>query len=897
MLNKIEYENNLDRLIQSIIIKVEEAAYQVQYFIHEQYGVNKPDIYLDDKKTWKYYLNLSGQYHYVDTPMYVYNRYTNSEMLLTVDTINSYPLVKAELLEFGLAYEIVAARYPMQENIIKSILLPVDIDVAIAADTGTILSYNKNMVDRKEYSLMLKVQDFVYGFFSRYYIADYALVDNLVIASVFAVLYPVLRLKIDNIRVENMLTYEAHDYYMGLFFKSHLGIDLELEILPDKVVMWLYKNLRYIERHTGKQKILDIIVNKILEHSNMGIGELKLIKEDVTLNEFSTIYEPSYNSGAINFKTEPLNKRYIVNKNKTYTLDQVIKKELLLPENVSLEAEVMLNNETINTAAMKLLTEKTKILEIDDKIVIRSRTIPELHIIIDNWFYYAFNNKYNYKTEISDVNTNRIYNVTAKQAALMLIKLFVKVVGQEDRKLKSFKTSSVLRYEDGLSTNINRLFLDRNVTDELTNAIFNNIPTLPDSFTSMEQMQNYLLEVNDLNNLIWYSISNAGNAVISSTLKRLQDRIYEDKNLDLTIYGAEATIDSKLEFEGVDFVVGDNYDYMAMIKLLVKTFTGLGFNTTDEDTADIEKYISLIKKITSYSIQIIYTPVTSSSIESPYTAEEIIMLSKPLISCTKATFKPLEDFYGLMNSKEFKWIDSLENEVAPAEVTKPMCDGMFGFNYFIDRNYYRSNNTISVSMSQDFKCIYAYGVDIEAEATVAKKTYMETYVEELDWISEDLQTAYSSMSMPTISDSKLMEPSVDMSIDARDVDLNTTAMEVNAFNHTPGIVDVLVEQEMKITYAVSENELAVLNKDFSVVDNLRDLININMSVDLSNVELINYQEIEDVMLFTGQGIIIKDSITIMDYEYNELANALLDSNGNLIQDDDGKYIVHKSIDK
>ena len=250
-----------------------------------------------------------------------------------------------------------------------------------------------------------------------------------------------------------------------------------------------------------------------------------------------------------------------------------------------------------------------------------------------------------------------------------------------------------------------------------------------------------------------------------------------------------------------------------------------------------------------------------------------------------------------MNSKEFKWIDSLENEVAPAEVIKPMCDGMFGFNYFVDRNDYRSNNTINVSMSQDFKCIYAYGVDIEAEATTAKKTYMETYVEELDWISEDLQTAYSSMSMPTIFDSKLMEPSVDMSIDARDMDLNTTAMEVNAFNHTPGIVDILVEQEMKITYAVSENELAVLNKDFSVVDNLRDLININMSVDLSNVELINYQEIEDVMLFAGQGIIIKDSITIMDYEYSELVNALLDSNGNHILDDDGKYIVHKKVNE
>lgn len=210
-----------------------------------------------------------------------------------------------------------------------------------------------------------------------------------------------------------------------------MGLDLELEILPDKVVMWLYKNLRYIERHTGKQKILNIIVDKLLEASNIGIGELKLIKEDASLNQSSNINEPSYNLGAINFKTEPLNSRYIVNKNKTYTLDQVIKKQLILPENNLLEAEVILNNEQISTAKAKFLTEKTKILEVDDKIVIRSRTIPELHIIIDNWFYYAFNNKYTYKAEVNDVNTNRIYNVNAKQAALMLIKLFVKIVGEE----------------------------------------------------------------------------------------------------------------------------------------------------------------------------------------------------------------------------------------------------------------------------------------------------------------------------------------------------------------------------------------------------------------------------------------------------------------------------------
>lgn len=869
MLNKIEYDNNLNRLIQSIIIKIEEAAYQVQYYIHEQYGAQKPDIFLDDKRTWKYYLNLSGRYHSLDTPMYIYNRYINQDMLLTIDNINRYPILKAELLEFSIMYKTLVAQYPSQEGLIKSILLPVDIDYAISAETGTILSYNTNLIDRKEYSLVYKLQDFIYGFFGRYYISDYALVDNLYIASIYVTLYPAIMLKIENLRLENMLTYEAHDYHIGLFFKSHLNIDLELDVLPDKVVMWLYKNIRYIERHTGKQKVFELIMDKILELSNVGMGEIILIKEDSQPNETANIYEPSYIAGGIGFKTKQLNNRYIVNKNRKYTLDQIVKKELILTDNENLDSESILNNEIINTNKTRKLSEYTKIIEVDDKIIMRSRTIPELHVLIDNWFYYAFSNKYNYTTEVNDFNTNKIYKVNAKQAALMLIKLFIKVVGEESRVLKSFKVSSIIRYEQGLDSSINRLFLDRGMTDNLTNAIFNSIPELPTSFKDGDTMKEYLLKVNDLNNLFWYSICNSGNAVVSATIKRLQERVYVDKYLDLTIYGSESSIEARLEHEGIDYTITDNYDYISMMKLLTKTFTGLGFNTTDEDNSDMEKYISLIKKMTSYSLQIIHNPITSSSIESPYTAEEVIMLSNPLISCTSAKFNPLEDFKGSLFSKEFKWLDYSTPESESAEIVKPVCDGMFGFNYFIDRNDYRRNNSINLSMSQDFKCIYAYSNELEVEASVAKKTYVENYVTELDWIDEDLILAHSTTMLPTISDSKTLEPSIGMSIDARDVDINNTLIDAIGFNFNREAIDITNESEIGITYTQNENEIAVLNKD-KEVNNLSDLISINMSIDLSGIELVEYQEIEDVILFTGEGVIIKDSLVITDYDDTEV---------------------------
>ena len=178
------------------------------------------------------------------------------------------------------------------------------------------------------------------------------------------------------------------------------------------------------------------------------------------------------------------------------------------------------------------------------------------------------------------------------------------------------------------------MFVDRENSDKLTNLIFDNIPEKRDSFNSMEEMREYLLEVNELNNLLWYTICNNGNAVLSATLKHFQDRIYMDKDINLMLYGSvEATIDELLFNNGLEYKIDNNYNHMSMMKLLIKTFTGLSFNTSNEDTEDMDKLLKLVKKILSYSVQILYTPVSSSSIESPYTSASLVCAT-PLVILT-----------------------------------------------------------------------------------------------------------------------------------------------------------------------------------------------------------------------------------------------------------------------
>lgn len=889
MFNKTAYIDKLNRLLMSINIKVEEAPYQIEYFLYTQYGIRKPDFYLDDKRTWKYYVNISGNYHSLDTPMFIYNRITNSNMLLTVDNLRLYPDIRNELLLYSLTYQKLVSTYPLQEFLIKSMLLPVDIDIALSAETGTILNYDSTTIDSNEYSLMLELQEYIYGFFGRYYIADYSLVDDLYISSILAVLYADLRLKIENIRLKNVFTYEANSYYISSFFKSHLGIELELDILTPKVQMWLYKNLRYIERHTGKKKIFNLIIKKVLEDSNIGIGEINIIKEDSIADMSNDIYSASYTPGDINFKTKELNNRYIINKNKTYDLEQIVKKELLLTENNKLDSEVVTNDEYNSVKLEKHLIEKTKIIEIDDKISLRSRTIPELHVLIDNWFYYAFNNKYNYIADIKDDNTNTIYRVNAKQAALMLIKIFISVVNQEDRKLKNFRVATTLRYEQGLKSSINKLFLDRTITDKLTNKIFDLIPELPNSFTTMSDFKDYLLKVNDLNNTIWYSISNVGNAVASSTLKRLQDRLYKDRYIDLTIYGVESTIDELLIKENIDYTITTKYDYVTMMKKLVKTFTGLGFNTTDEDTDDMEKYASLIKKITSYSLQVIYTPVVSSSIESPHTAEEIIMLSKPLITCTEAIFNPLEDFYGNFISKEFKWIDGSVVDAQLAEYSTPNCEGLYALNYYVDLNYYRSVNQLDINMSVNTKCLDLYTHEMNALATSPKKTYQEAYLEMPIGIQEDLLTSYATMMIPVISESKIDEATIDMSVNNRDLDINTVQLDINAYNFDPNDMEISYEMPMNLLYTNSEEHIGLTYTDKEEISNIKDLIAMNMSIDITGLDLTVLDEMPNVIIFTGFASVITEHVIITDILIED-ETVLTDMDNQRVIDNLGGYI-------
>lgn len=142
------YENQALLFLQSLTIKFSPIsdAYNDNIMYNLGQAVDKTD-----PTTFKYYLNLTGQYHSTDTVMTIQSIDTKQMMNFTVENLTLNPKTKAAYVLGSSYYTNLCNRYPNQVDLIKSIVYPVqNIYDAIQADDFTILSYGNGFLEDAE---------------------------------------------------------------------------------------------------------------------------------------------------------------------------------------------------------------------------------------------------------------------------------------------------------------------------------------------------------------------------------------------------------------------------------------------------------------------------------------------------------------------------------------------------------------------------------------------------------------------------------------------------------------------------------------------------------------------------------------------------------------------------
>lgn len=644
-----DFKNLNYTLAKSITLKLEILAYQINSQIRKKYT---SFTISSDKREWKYYLNLAGIYHSLDADIIFTDPNTNTNVKLTTDYLDANYDIRNELMLMGDMYKKLLADNKGMSLLIRGIILPVDIDVAINSKDGTILSYNKSLVESQEINLMDDIQQYIFNLFSRWYNEFYTYTDEMFIPAIFAIIYSKIPKKLENIRLANVHTYRVHSFHVSSYFASNRELHKAVANLPLNIRMWLYKNARYLQTHSGSNETLALVIEKVLTASGIGIGEIKFYTEDLKLKyeNLNDPLKPLADKGDLKFISLPLNSKFNLNKGKITDLSELINKEI---QSENIPVEIYGNSHNFikpvieeQIANNKFNSGKTKILEFDTIGTYNASTVPEFTLVLDSWADLVLSKRLTASKEFLDTNTNISYNLTHKQAFLVLIKMFANLANTTDLTFDKYVCSLSLNRNYSVNSLIENL-IDSNEMKPFAEKMVLAKPAIINNYNT--DISDYIYDLNSLIvNIIFYSNS-SGNALLASGFHAFQHRMVKEQTFDLKVDGVSKTIDELLSLENIDFTFDENYDYANSIKDLLQLFTGVKLNGEQAIDEITNNYKVILEKFTSYTVHAIYDKAVNNNLVINFDPESLIDFVKPLVQVDDDVFNELEEFYGIMN--------------------------------------------------------------------------------------------------------------------------------------------------------------------------------------------------------------------------------------------------------
>lgn len=273
------YRNAILDLAETIHIKSSYAAKK----INDLLNVTHPGSFTADPRTWKYYLNLSGQYHQSDTPMEIISLDTLEPILFSKDNLALHRAT-ARAYSYGTRlYRELLLKYPHQEELILGIIHPANIEDAIKAPEHTIVSYAPYLVEENEYTLIRDLSKWSQAFFKRNYVGAYNLSDDLYLASIYGVLGPKLAEQIFTERLKRMRSDEVHSFFVRAYLASNGYLDRYFDILTFKQKLWLYRNLPWIRRNPGRTENYEWLIENILSERSVPLMAYAMKHESVDI--------------------------------------------------------------------------------------------------------------------------------------------------------------------------------------------------------------------------------------------------------------------------------------------------------------------------------------------------------------------------------------------------------------------------------------------------------------------------------------------------------------------------------------------------------------------------------------------------------------------------------------
>ncbi len=595
------YEESTIELAETLVIKSELSASDLNTYVQTVLGSSSVDT--SNPYSWKYYLNICGLYHPCDEyeleNLIGHNRIqvTSLDTLEVIDfTQENLALHTATALayQFGTRnYRELVGTYPQYKKLILGILYPASLDIAVASQEGTILSYKSDLVESNEVSLINDIQDWIYRYNQRWTNVQFNLTDSWYETTRLGIMYAMLVPEILRIREKYSNTNEAHSFHLQQYLASHDGLDVYLPYMTKEQAMFFYRNIRYLQRNNGKTETFHTLAQKVMALRYLPLGNFKMLQTDVDMD---TNYVPT-----LNFHKTPIVPEVNALEEYDFTLTQILGKESSLntgnPDYIDQESSFIKRKfEISNNAKLPLKMLESSAIDYTD-----ATPYTLSSILLNHWIDWSSSNFYNSHCTITDPATGDVISLSSQQAFIYFLYIQAKAIGTTLTTVPVIGASRLARRPIPSTSDLLSVCDTSYVSLSEANDVRLTMPTL----TSTISTSAFYTQCQALYNAAQTQLGMV--ALVEHQYKRglyknMVDRLYCDRTCTFSASGVAYSDWLNAMHLPTDFTQ-DQYD--EMLVALFKAATGSNLDTTLTIQNIQKAMVGIMQQLSSYSVQFI----------------------------------------------------------------------------------------------------------------------------------------------------------------------------------------------------------------------------------------------------------------------------------------------------
>lgn len=582
------YVGNVLKLTRRLIVKNSLVALtinrELMHLGHEIFELNP--------ETWKYYLNLSGQYHSTDLAMEVTSldtlqtiAFTKENLALHVSTAREYALEERSFLEL-------LKRFPNQELLIRGILHPIDINTAIEAEDGEILYYDPELVEENETNLIPRLSTWSRNYMQRWNNKAYFEIDDLYVAAQFGGFFLLLPSIVLNIRLSNCHTRFVHSFHIREYLASNGRLDVYTDHMTKKQMLWLYRNIRYIHHHAGKQDTFHWLVENVLTDRGLPLAEWSM-RHNLE-DQVDNIY------ARVEFERKPINFGYSSSGADRRSVELMLDAEQPLArgnKRIQREAELVITETMENSLSDKL---RTKILESSVLDTTDSAPYTLSDALLNHWIYWSFSNRYTTVIMVDNPKTGATLQLTVKEAFLVYLYCYNVESGYLMDNLPIVDAHLIRRIPAPTFADLRALVQPALVKDEWITGLVDAIGPIKDVYLSTAAFNDdvRLIHKGQLKQRALYCAQE--HFVARGEMEVAMLHCYEDIECD---FGNATTFTSWFAARGLDIATLTVLEAGILSRQIIEKATGADLRKADSLKEMQAAMLRLMAQLSSYSIQ------------------------------------------------------------------------------------------------------------------------------------------------------------------------------------------------------------------------------------------------------------------------------------------------------